>query len=186
MLLWLTVWSCSRSPGPEGSPAAVEAETRLGLGRAATAEEIAAWDLDVDTRGKGLPPGAGHVTAGASLFIARCAACHGLAGEGGTAPRLVGTEPTTGFGDDPRLPKTIGNFWPYATTLYDYVGRTMPQTAPGSLTPDETYALAAWLLHVNGAVPADFVADAHTLPAVKMPTRLTFVADDRESTSEFR
>jgi cytochrome c len=185
-------------PGPsEGAPATVvrpadvappaAAPEHLGLGRAPTAEEIAAWDIDVDPRGHGLPPGQGSVAEGKALYTSKaCSACHGLQGEGGVGPQLVGREPTTGFGEDWHLPRTIGNYWPYATTIYDYVHRAMPQTQPGSLTPDETYALTAYLLAANGIVGDDFVADAKTLPAVKMPTKVEFVRDDRESTPAFR
>lgn len=159
----------------------------LGLGRPATDEEIAAWDRDVNAQGVGLPEGRGDVPTGRTLFTQQCAACHGLKGEGTPiAPALIGREPTGGFGDDPKAVRTIGNWWPHATTVFDYIQRAMPQTAPGSLAPDQTYALTAFLLAENGAVGADFVADKTSLPAVKMPTKVTFVADDRETTSEFR
>ena len=172
---------------PADVAAPAEAPERIGLGRAATAEEITAWDIDVDTRGHGLPPGSGTVADGKELYRTQCAACHGLAGEGGVGPQVIGKEPTGGFGEAWKgHPRTIGNWWPYATTVYDYVHRAMPQTAPGSLTPDQTYALTAYLLAENGAVPADFVADATTLPAVQMPTKIAFVPDDREGSSGFR
>lgn len=159
----------------------------LGLGRTATPDEIAAWDRDVDPSGHGLPSGKGDVATGRALFATKCAACHGAKGEGTPiAPMLAGTVPMTGFADDPKIPRTIGNWWPHASTLFDYVQRAMPQTAPGSLPPDETYALVAFLLAENGAVPQDFVADAASVPAVKMPTKVQFVRDDREGTSEFR
>lgn len=160
----------------------------LGIGRPADPALVAAWDRDVDDRGTGLPPGRGSVAEGEALYTSlACSACHGAAGEGGVGPQLVGTEPATGFGEEWRgHPRTIGNWWPYATTVFDYLQRAMPQTAPGSLTPDQTYALTAYLLAKNGAVPMDFVADATSLPAVKMPTRVVFVPDDREGTSTFR
>ncbi|HMV69485.1 MAG TPA: cytochrome c [Myxococcota bacterium] len=151
----------------------------MGLGRAPTPEEIAAWDIDVDPTGAGLPPGRGGVDQGRELFKVRCAACHGLAGEGGLGPKLIGREPATGFAEDPKIERTIGNWWPYATTVFDYVRRAMPQTQPGSLTDDEVYALVAFLLHENGAAPDGFVADAESVRAVKMPTRVTFFPDDR-------
>ncbi len=172
---------------PADVAAPADAPARVGLGRAATADEIAAWDIDVDPSGAGLPPGSGTVPQGAELYRTQCAACHGLAGEGGVGPKVIGKEPTTGFGEAwEGHVRTIGNWWPYATTLYDYTYRAMPQTAPGSLTPDQTYALTAYLLAENGAVPADFVADAKTLPAVKMPTTIQFVMDDREQAAEVR
>jgi cytochrome c len=172
---------------PDVAPPAAVPE-HLGLGRAPTAEEIAAWDIDVDPRGHGLPPGRGTVAEGAALYTSKaCVACHGAQGEGGIGPQLVGRVPATGFDDDWRNhPRTIGNYWPYATTIYDYVHRAMPQTQPNSLTPDETYALTAYLLARNGIVGDDFVADATSLPAVQMPTKVEFVPDDREGTPAFR
>lgn len=171
-------------PADVAPPAA--APERLGFGREATPEEIAAWDIDVDAQGRGLPPGQGTVADGEALYRIQCAACHGLSGEGGIGPQVIGTEPTAGFGEDYKRPRTIGNYWPYATTIYDYTHRAMPQTMPGSLTPDQTYALTAYLLAANGIVARDFVADAKTLPAVKMPTKVVFVPDDREGTTDFR
>jgi mono/diheme cytochrome c family protein len=171
---------------PAAPPAAAPAA--LGLGRAATPTEIAAWDRDVHPSGEGLPPGRGSVADGKVLYTAQCAACHGLKGEGGVGPKLFDPAlPTTGFGEEWRgHERIIGNWWPYATTVFDYVQRAMPQTAPGSLTPDQVYALTAFLLAENGAVGADFVADAKSLPGVKMPTKIQFVPDDREGTAEFR
>ncbi len=176
----------SASPTPQ-QPEVPFAELKpLGLGKAATPEEIAAWDIDVDPSGHGLPPGKGTVEEGRALYATQCIACHGPKGEGGVGPKLIGAEPKTGFADDWKIPKTIGNWWPYATTVYDYIHRAMPQHAPGSMTPDQTYALTAFLLAENGAVPADFVATAESLPKVKMPTIVQFIPDDREGTTEFR
>lgn len=173
---------------PEAAPA------RYGLGRAATAGEVAAWDRDVDPSGHGLPPGRGTHAEGAPLFAARCAACHGARGEGlATFPRLVQpavADPVTGdsfpFVRDSRVPKTVGNYWPYATTLYDYVRHAMPYDRPGSLTADETYALVAWLLVENGVVPRSAEMNARTLPQVALPARRRFVPDDRRGGREFR
>ena len=172
---------------PAGPPVSPIPE-RLGLGHPADAARIAAWDIDVDAEGHGLPPGQGTVAEGEVLYTQlACSGCHGPAGEGGVGPKLVGTEPTSGFGEAWKgHERTIGNWWPYATTVYDYVHRAMPQTAPGSLSPEQTYALTAFLLAKNGAVPMDFVADADTLPKVKMPTKVKFVQDDREETATFR
>lgn len=160
-----------------------------GLGRAPTPEEIAAWDIDVSPSWEGLPPGRGTPAEGARLFTAKCAACHGTdarGGQGFLGPNLVATEPLEGFGGDWHLPRVIGNWWPHASTLFDYVRRAMPQTAPGSLTSDETYALVAWLLAENGVVAKDFVLDEQSIKTVKMPTRVRFVPDDRETTAAFR
>ncbi len=180
LLLALTACAPEVRPAPTSAPSAPMPE-KFALGRAATAEEIAAWDIDVDAEGRGLPPGKGTPAEGAVLFAQQCVACHGAKGEGGIAPKVVGAEPKTGFGEDWKdHHRTIGNWWPYATTVYDYVHRAMPQYAPGSLTPDQTYALTAFLLEQNGIVGADFIADATSLPKVKMGTKVTFVPDDRD------
>ena len=160
-----------------------------GWAAPATPAEIAAWDLDVNPAGEGLPPGSGTPASGANVWASRCAACHGERGEGNERyPRLVGREPEEGFpfGRQLRHVRTVGNYWPYATTLYDYIRRAMPPTAPGSLQPDEIYGVVAWLLAENRIVPADAVIDARTLPQVRMPARDRFVDDDRTGGKEFR
>jgi cytochrome c len=161
--------------GPDSLP------TRFGFGRSADPARIAALDIDVRPDGQGLPPGSGTVRRGAAIFAAKCASCHGLTGTEGPDDVLVGREPREGFlfGQYTSLTRTIGNYWPYATTLYDYIHRAMPLDAPGSLTPDEVYSLAAWLLYRNELLPEDAVLDAATLPGVRMPARDRFVADDR-------
>lgn len=155
----------------------------FGLGRPAAADEIAAWDTDVRPDGTGLPPGRGSVTEGEAIYRQRCAACHGATGIEGPNDRLVGREPSDSFpfgvSQAHRARQTIGSYWPYATTVYDYVHRAMPQNAPGSLSANEVYAVTAYLLHLNGLVPRDAVMDATTLPAVIMPARDRFVPDDR-------
>jgi cytochrome c len=125
--------------------------------------------------GVGLPPGSGTVAAGAAVYQQRCASCHGADGTQGRSGALVGTEPWAEWPVNP----TVGNYWPYATTLYDYIVRAMPQDRPGSLTADETYAVIAWILNRNQLIPADAVMNATTLPAVRMPARDRFVPDDR-------
>ncbi len=160
-----------------------------GVGRPATPEEIAAWDRDVDPGWNGLPEGTGSVAAGKALYAQKCLACHGpdaKGGKGWLGPLLVASEPKSGFDQDYTLPKSIGNFWPYASTLFDYTRRSMPQNAPGSLTDDETYALVAFLLAENQVVPPDFVATASTLKQVVMPSEVKFERDDREPTTQFR
>jgi cytochrome c len=160
---------------------AAGAPPRFGFGRPATAAEISAWDIDVRPDGVGLPPGSGTARAGAAVYARKCAACHGRSGTEGPFDRLVGREPRQGFpfGRDPALVKTIGNYWPYATTIYDYVYRTMPLNAPGSLQPDELYGLVGWLLWRNEIVADTTVIDRHSLPQVAMPARARFVTDDR-------
>jgi cytochrome c len=182
---------------PSNVHAASALPLRLGVGRPATAAEIAAWDVDVTPDGHGLPPGGGTPTQGAEVFAAKCAACHGPAGEGQVgappagvppAPKLVGRDPRNGFpfGQDPKLVKTVGNYWPYATTVFDYVRRTMPLTAPGSLTNNEVYAVVAFLLAQNEIIDKSVVMDSATLVAVKMPARDKFVPDDRRGGATFK
>jgi len=166
---------------PQESRAAEAPPAQYGLGRPATPEEIRRLDVDVMPNGQGLPNGRGSVADGAAVYAAKCASCHGPRGEGATADRLVATEAagTFAFGRDPKLPRAIGNYWPYATTLYDYIARSMPLAQPGSLTADEVYGLVAFLLAQNRVVGSDAVMDRATLPKVKMPARDRFVPDDR-------
>ena len=161
---------------------------RFGFGRPATAEEIRAWDIDVRPDGTGLPPGSGTASQGAAIYARRCVACHGRTGSEGPFDLLVGREPRQGFpfGRDPRWVRTIGNYWPYATTLYDYIQRAMPLDAPGSLQPDEVYGLVAFLLWRNEIVADTAVMNAQTLPRVVMPARDRFVRDNRQGGPEVR
>jgi mono/diheme cytochrome c family protein len=164
-------------------------QTRYGLGRVARPAEIRSWDIDVNPNGAGLPPGRGTYLRGARVYAQQCASCHGVKGEGGTPPnvKLVGTEPREfTFAQDFKLAKTIGNYWPYATTLFDYINRAMPFNAPGSLPPDDVYGVIAFLLAENGIVPRTATMDARTLPRVRMPARDRFVADDRRGGAVFR
>jgi S-disulfanyl-L-cysteine oxidoreductase SoxD len=160
---------------------AVARPPSFGIGRAATAAEIAAWDIDVGPDGVGLPPGRGTPAEGATIYAARCAGCHGKSGREGPNDVLVGRVEGEGFpfARDVRLPRTIGNYWPYATTVFDYVRRAMPPDAPGSLSDNEVYALVAHLLAWNGLVSSDAVIDAASLPKVQMPARSRFVPDTR-------
>ncbi len=166
------------------------ASGRYDLGRAATPAEIAAQDIDVGPTGVELPAGRGTVAEGAKVYGAKCASCHGVRGEGMLPPypRLVGREPREGFpfGRDPKAEKTIGNYWPHATTLFDYVRRAMPFLTPGSLTNEEVYAVTAWLLAQNEVIPQDATLDADALRAVKMPAIGRFVRDDRKGGAEVR
>ena len=148
---------------------------RFGFGAPAPAALVSAWDVDVRPDGQGLPEGHGSVAEGERVYMQRCAHCHGPTGTEVSALRLVDTQP---WGDFPAS-RTVGNYWPFATTLYDYIVRAMPQDAPGSLTANETYAVIAFVLHLNQIVPEEAVMDATTLPAVQMPARDRFVPDDR-------
>jgi S-disulfanyl-L-cysteine oxidoreductase SoxD len=154
---------------------------RLGLGRAASPEEIRALDIDAMPDGRGLPSGRGTVAEGASVYAARCAACHGPRGEGGSADRLVGRNEGDSFAyaTNPKLIRTIGSYWPYATTLYDYTARAMPFQRPGTLTANDTYSVVAYLLFQNGIIEEDAVMDQASLPKVVMPARDKFVPDNR-------
>jgi len=154
--------------------AAAPEPQRLGFGRPATPQELGAEDIDVRADGAGLPPGQGSVEQGAALFASTCAACHGERGEKPVIPalRLVGGRGTLAT---PGAVQTVGSYWPYATTLFDYIRRAMPFEAPESLTADQVYAVTAYLLHLNGIVPDGAVLDAATLPNVQMPNRNGFI-----------
>lgn len=185
--------AAGRDSRPSDVRAAAAAPARFNLGAAADSEEIAAWNIDANSAGEGLPAGSGSYEAGARLYAQQCAACHGPNGEGGGAgavvyPKLVSKERAGefAFGRDPKIVKTIGNYWPHATTLYDYINRAMPITAPGSLTATEVYSIVAYLLGENGVVPKSTVIDAVSLPKITMPARDKFVADDREGGPVFR
>jgi mono/diheme cytochrome c family protein len=158
------------------------------IGRAATPDEIKAVNIDVNPTGAGLPPGSGTAAQGAAVFAKQCASCHGPKGEGlPPIPKLVGPQPTDfTFGDDPKLTKTIGNYWPYATTLYDYINRAMPFATPGILPPNDVYSVVAYLLAENGIIKPTDVMDASSLPKVKMPSRDRFILDDRKGGPGFR
>ncbi|WHZ24342.1 MAG: Periplasmic sulfane dehydrogenase, diheme c-type cytochrome subunit SoxD [Nitrospira sp.] len=147
-----------------------------GLGRPATDQEIQAWNIDVAPTGEGLPAGQGTAKQGATIFAARCATCHGATGQEGPMDRLVGGAGTLA---SQQPIKTIGSYWPYATTLYDYVHRAMPFPAPQSLSSDEIYSIVAWLLYQNGIIAEDLVLNARSLPGIVMPNRQGFIPDPR-------
>jgi cytochrome c len=155
--------------------------TRLGIGRPATPDEIKALDIDVNPSGVGLPEGRGTVSEGAATYAAKCASCHGPNGENGKFDRLVGRDSgeNFAFARDPKLIRTVGNYWPYATTLFDYTLRSMPFSQPGTLTANEVYGLVAYLLSLNKIVPETAVMDKATLPKVVMPAHDRFVMDNR-------
>ena len=169
---------------------------RFGVGTPATREQIAALDIDVRPDGTGLPSGSGTASQGGEVYARKCAACHGANGEGGTADALVGAEPTSSAPFGPAyeqwrggradVPFTVGNYWPYATTIFDYVRRAMPASAPGSLTANETYSLVAWLLAKNGIIAETAPMNMETLPRVNMPARSRFVPDDRKGGAQVK
>lgn len=143
------------------------------LGKPASADEVAAMDVSVGPDGAGLPPGSGTPKQGAEVYATKCIMCHGPEGANGVNDRLVGGQGTL---KSAAPVKTIGSYWPYATTVFDYVRRAMPYPAPHSLTDAEVYALTAYLLHLNGVIGPDDVMDATSLPKVKMPNRGGFTS----------
>ncbi|MFV1491924.1 c-type cytochrome [Phaeobacter sp. JH18-32] len=156
------------------TPAAAE---KFGLGRPALPEEIAAWDLDVSPDGTGLPEGSGDVFAGEEVFAEKCAVCHGDFAEGvGNWPKLAGGQGTLDH-DDPL--KTVGSYWPYLSTTWDYVNRSMPFGDAQSLTPDEVYAIVAYILYSNDLVDDEFVLSDETFAGVQLPNADGFILDDR-------
>jgi S-disulfanyl-L-cysteine oxidoreductase SoxD len=154
------------------SAAAVAGED-YGVGRIARPSEIAGWDIDIAPDGTGLPPGRGSVREGKAIFAAKCASCHGQRGEGKPMDRLAGGAGTIGTA---KPVKTVGSYWPFATTLYDFIRRAMPFDAPQSLSANEIYAVSAYVLFLNGLVPEDATLDAVTLPKIAMPNRNAFVS----------
>ncbi len=161
-----------------GAPAVPTAQLpadHYGYGRAPTQAEIDGWAIAVRPDGQGLPPGKGSVSQGADLFVQHCAVCHGTFGEGvARYPKLAGGDKLSA--DRPQ--KTVGNYWPYATTVWDYVNRAMPFYLTHTLSADEVYALTAYILNLNNIVSGDFVANAQKLPQVAMPNRDGFIWKD--------
>lgn len=154
-----------------GAPTAIAQTPQFGQPIAPA--DIAPWDISIAPDGAGLPPGRGTATQGEAIYVARCQACHGEKGAGKPNDPLVG-----GMGSlaPDKVPmKTVGSFWPYATTLFDYVRRAMPFQESQSLTNDELYAVSAYILHLNGIVAANDVLDAQSLPKVRMPNRDGFI-----------
>src|SRR5258706_2854497 len=158
--------ACASLPSGSGKPPA--------FGAAVSAEEIARWDISIPPSGAGLPRGGGSARQGLQGYEQKCMACHGAKGAGKPADPLAG-----GVGSlSGKTPlRAVGSYWPYATTLFDYVRRAMPITNPLSLTDDEVYAVSAYVLYLNGIVGEDTAMNAQTLPQVKMPNRDGFVSD---------
>ena len=155
------------------------------FGKAISESDIAAWNIDIRTPdGQGLPPGRGSVADGQKVYAAKCVACHGADAKGGAVyGTMVG-----GIGSMNSSPRVLtpGSMYPYAPILFDYIRRSMPMDRPQTLTNDEVYALSAYLLNLNGLVPASAVMDAQSLPQVQMPNRAGFLQDDRPDTQAAR
>ncbi len=153
---------------------------KLGLGRPALDEEVAAWNLDVSPDGTGLPEGSGDVLTGEELFSDNCASCHGEFGEGsGNWPKLAGGMDTL---DHENPTKTVGSYWPHLSTTFDYVNRSMPFGNAQSLTPDQVYAITAYILYNNFLVDEDFVLSKENFTSVVLPNADGFIMDDRDTT----
>jgi mono/diheme cytochrome c family protein len=170
-------------------PGGPGAKASYGLGHAAADSAIAAMNQDIGQDGAELPAGSGTVARGVVVYAAQCAQCHGANGEGlPTFPRLVGRDsagapkPEFQFATTNKT-KTIGNYWPHATTVFDYIKRAMPFAAPGSMTDDDVYAVTAYLLSANGIIPDTSTLNAAALRAVRMPARDKFVPDNRKPTA---
>jgi cytochrome c len=183
-------------PAAQEEPRTASAETQLqpvsttrdggvfGLGRAATADEVAAWDIDVRPDGTGLPEGKGTVAEGEVLYTDNCAVCHGDFGEGvGRWPVLAGGQDTLA---EERPEKTIGSYWPYLSTVYDYVRRAMPYGNARSLSDDEVYALTAYLLYLNDIVTdEEFELSKQNFADIRLPNEDNFIADDRAEEPQY-
>jgi mono/diheme cytochrome c family protein len=152
---------------------------KLNLGRTALPDEIKAWDIDIRPDGLGLPPGKGNVKDGEEIYLNQCASCHGQFGEGANRWPILAGGLRTLKSENPE--KTVGSFWPYLSTVYDYIFRAMPYGNAQSLTPDQTYAIVAFLLNMNEIVPDDFVLSKENFGKVKLPNVAGFYDDDRET-----
>jgi S-disulfanyl-L-cysteine oxidoreductase SoxD len=161
---------------PDGSTKAIPTRGP-NLGVTAPAAMLAAMDISIPPSGEGLPGGSGNVAQGQQVYDAKCQACHGPKGVGKPADPLVGGKGSLASGKPMR---TVGSYWPYATTLFDYTRRAMPTTAPMSLTDEEVYAVTAYVLFLNGIVPESAVMNAQSLPQVKMPNRDGFIDYSRK------
>jgi len=157
----------------------------FGFGRPATMTEIKLWDIDIRPDGSDLPPGSGDAAKGKAIYTLKCAACHGAEGKeipGVKLPAPVLVSDTLAGS----RPKTIGNYWPYATTVFDYIRRTMPYATPGSMTDSEVYSLTAYLLSANQIIKPTTVLNAQTLPTVVMPALKLYIRDDRKGGPEIK
>lgn len=151
---------------------ASQAQQGPGLGVEISEQDLAPWDLSIGTDGGGLPRGSGTAAQGEAIYAAQCMACHGAEGAGQPYDRLVGGQGTLKQLDQVR---TVGSYWPYATTIFDYIRRAMPFNTPETLSDDDAYALTAYLLYKNGIIDEDDEMNARTLPRVEMPNKDGFV-----------
>lgn len=163
-----------------GRSAMPEDGRRFDIGQPVSETNLRSWNIDVGPDGAGLPPGQGSVQAGKAIYETKCMACHGIEGQGQPMDRLAGGQGTL---TSTKPVKTIGSYWPYATTVFDYVRRAMPLDSPQSLSPHEVYALTAYLLNLNGIVDRDTIMNAQTLPKVRMPNQAAFRPDPRPDVS---
>ena len=154
-----TIAPCAAQQGP-------------GLGTPISAADLAPWDISIQPDGTGLPPGSGDAAEGAQVYATHCVACHGAGGAGMPNDRLVGGQGTL---DQLQQVRTIGSFWPYASTVFDYIRRAMPFLAPQSLSNDDVYAVTAYLLAENGIIEKNATLDAQSLARIRMPNRDGFI-----------
>lgn len=157
-------------------PVLAQTPSYKNVGSTPTKQEMEAWDISIGPDGKGLPPGQESAKDGAPIFAAKCAVCHGDQGQGGKiGPRVVGGIADTQTLNTLRPVRSVGGYWPYATTVWDFIRRAMPRDQSGTLTPNEVYALTAWILYKSNIIQENDVLDAKTLPKVQMPNRNGFV-----------
>ena len=173
-LSWTDVGSSAARP-PSGEVG------RYGFGSPASAVDIAMWDIDISPDGAGLPPGGSTVTDGLKVYQKKCMACHGPTGTEGPFDVLAGRVPGDEFrfAEDRSLRSTVGSYWPFATTLFDYTRRAMPFDFPGSLSDEEVYGVVGAMLFLNGLLSEDAVVDSATVAEIIMPARDRFIPDDR-------
>jgi cytochrome c len=169
------MWKCSALMLAAAALLAAQSP-KYGVGQPLTPDQIRGLGISMAPDGTGLPEGSGTVAAGREIFAASCSRCHGEKGEGNVGPPLVGGRGTL---SSAKPLKTVGSFWPYATTVWDYINRAMPFDKPGLLKPPEVYAVVAYILNLNDIIGNDQVMDARSLPKVRMPNRDGFVADPR-------
>lgn len=184
IVLWLFLISCTEniSQNTSADYDTTQWPSSFGFGKEALDEKIHLLDIDVRPDGKGLPQGSGTFDNGKVLYKEKCSVCHGATGTEGPYNKLVSKASL----DDSRAEKTIGNYWPYASTVFDYIYRAMPFDKPGSLTAEETYSITAFLLARNNLIDSTLVLDATNLPLVVMPAKERFVNDDRKGGTEVR